>query len=219
MWLNENEGFINGVAVFCSIMLSLIAIGITVITSKEQNKIALFNEKYEIYKRLESYMSGFNGIPKAVGDFQFPNVKLPKENAWFPEIDEITRRAELLFSKKLGNRLSMLREMYRKIRRLDDSLSSYLSRLSEHPLFNEKTKEQFMYYLQEGFESPVDTESFRKICDNLLISVDEMVDQDKYKTFHYNFYDLYTKQLQIVREIEKEKPLIIELIRNEIRPI
>lgn len=219
LWLNENEGLINGIAVFSSLMLSLIAIGITVITSKEQNKIALFNEKYDIYKDLESYISGFKGLPKAVSNFQYPGIKLSKENAWAPEINEITGRAELLFSKKLGNRISELRDRYTKIRKLDDSLDSYLARLPVHPLFIEKTKERFMYYLQEGFESQKDNESFRKICVELSISVDEQVDQDKYETFHYNFYDLYTAQLQITREVQKEKTLILELMRNEIRPI
>jgi len=59
LWLIENEGFISIIAV----LISLIAIGISIYIANRQNKIGLFEKRYEVYKKyieLKTVREGLN---------------------------------------------------------------------------------------------------------------------------------------------------------------
>lgn len=50
-WLNLNEGITNILLSIISLIIAFIAIIISVLTAKRQNKIALFEKRYEVYNR------------------------------------------------------------------------------------------------------------------------------------------------------------------------
>ena len=57
MFLNSNEGVVDSVLSFVSLIIAISAIIISVITRKEQTKIDLFEKRYEIYVRFSELIN------------------------------------------------------------------------------------------------------------------------------------------------------------------
>lgn len=61
-WFNENQGFLTVVLSIVAIIASIIAIIISIRTAQKQNKIDLFDERWEAYKKLRSHLYPFMDI-------------------------------------------------------------------------------------------------------------------------------------------------------------
>jgi hypothetical protein len=118
-WLNANQGFASAILTAIAVVISFWALFSSIRATKRQNKIALFDKKYEIYEKiniliacLEDYANGKNEInvlvtqlvyfkegyrnPKEVGDSE--SVKIVHEYyLYYPKIDK-------LYSRKVGNK-------------------------------------------------------------------------------------------------------------------
>lgn len=56
-WCNGNQGFLSAILTIISIFLSVIAICISISTTKRQNKIALFEKRQRVYDDLDNYVN------------------------------------------------------------------------------------------------------------------------------------------------------------------
>lgn len=199
-----------------SIIISAVAIWISTKVSKKQNKIALFDQKFETYKALKDYFDSSKGWPKAVSKFLTPSVKFKTDNTWAPEINEILGKVSLLFSSNLNDKLIDLQNKYAEVRYLDSCISSYfalLERLDDY----QDIRPQFIEYLQD--DSPTDDEekNFIEFCNRRTISTTDVNADGDSVPVSYNFYDLYKKQSDLYREISEAQKAIHKSILDEIK--
>lgn len=217
-WANNNQGLMSAILSIMGVIVSVIAICISINVSRKQNRIALFDKKFEIYKALEEYFNSSKGWPKAVNKFLIPSSSLPSDNAWAPEINEIVGKATLLFSERLNGKLQEIKNKYAEIRHLDGRISLYFSLLQELPDYQD-IKPLFIEYLKSDCPSGDEEKKFEELCNRLTISTNEPIGDGKYELVNYKFYDLYRKQSDLVMEIAKAKNNILEIIISEIKPI
>ncbi|MBN2284903.1 MAG: hypothetical protein JXI43_00540 [Tissierellales bacterium] len=217
-WFNNNQGFMSAILSIVGVIISVVAIWISINVSKKQNRIALFDRKYDVYKELQDYFNGPLGWPKAISKFLMPDTNLKSDNALAPEINEIIGKASLLFSKDLNDKLHEIKNKYAEIRQIDSSISTYFSLLEEMPDFHE-IKSQYVEYLQD--DSPTDEaeKQFKDLCNITAISANEQIGYNEYEVVKYNFYDLNQKQSDIYQEITKLQKSVLGAIFVEIKPL
>lgn len=217
-WLNSNQGFMSAILSIIGVIISFIAICISISSSRQQNRIALFDKRFETYKELGGYFESSKGFPKAVLKFINDGDNCMKsDNSWSPEIDSIVDKATLLFTKQLTENLNKIKHHYAEIRRIDSSIDSYFSLMNQDPEFH-KIKPKFIEYLQDEMQETIDETSFKTFCDNNSIVANEPTGYGEYETVAYNFYDLNKRQSEVCQEITLLQKKILEAMRSEIRP-
>lgn len=217
-WFNNNQGFMSAILSIVGVIISVVAIWISINVSKKQNRIALFDRKFDVYKELQDYFNAPLGWPKAISKFLMPESNLKSDNAWAPEINEIIGKASLLFSKGLNDILLEMKNKYAEVRQLDSSISSYFSLLKEMPNFHE-VKSQYVEYLQDDSPTDEEEQQFEGLCKRTAISANEQIGYNEYEVVEYNFYDLSKKQSSIYQEITKLHERVLDAMAGEIKPL
>ncbi len=216
--LNNNQGFISGILSIVGLFISGVAIWISISVSKKQNRIALFDKKFEVYKELQDYFNGPKGWPKAVLKFLGSGNSMQSDNVWAPEINEIVGKASLLFSKRLNDNLIEMKNKYAEVRQLDSSISSYFSLLEETPDFHE-VKSQYVEYLQDDSPTEAEEKQFEDLCSRTAISANEQIGYNEYEVVNYNFFHLNKKQSDLYQEITKLQKSVLDTMVSEIKPL
>lgn len=216
--LNNNQGFISAILSMVGLFISGVAIWISISVSKKQNRIALFDKKFEVYKELQDYFNGPKGWPKAVSKFLIPESNFKSDNSWAPEINEIVGKASLLFSKGLCDKLIAMKNKYTEVRQLDSSISSYFSLLEERPDFQE-IRAKYVEYLQDDLPTDDEEMQFEDLCKRTAVSANEQIGYNEYEVVEYNFFDLYKRQSDLYQEITKLQESALEAMAGEIKPL
>lgn len=188
-WFNDNEGFRSAILSTIGVLISGIAIWISSRVSIKQNRIELFDKKFEVFKSLEDYFNNSKGWPKSVSLFLTPGVRFQSDNVWAPEINEIVGKASLLFSDALCQKLVAIKNKYSEIRHLDSSISSYFTLLKDHPKYSEISP-KFIDYLSNNSPTAEQEEEFMEICSKSKITAEEPVGDNEFEFVTYNFCDL-----------------------------
>ena len=217
-WVNSNQGFMSAILSIVGVIVSSLAICISINVSKKQNRIALFDRKFDVYKKLQDYFNGTLGWPKAISKFLAPGSNFKADNAWEPEINEIIGKASLLFSKDLNDILFEMRNKYAEVRLLDSSINSYFSLLEEVPDFH-KIKSQYVEYLQDASPTDEEEKQFEDLCKRTAISAKEQIGYNEYEDVKYNFYDLNKEQSGLYQEILKLQERVLDAMTGEIKPL
>jgi len=198
--------------------ISIVAIWISLNVARKQNIIALFQNRVNVLKALEEYFTSPKGYPNAIANFLQPSVKIPTENIWDPEIDELVGKATLLFSKNICDNLLQIKNDYKKVRSLDGKLKAFLSIVKEIPN-NEEIELKFRDYFENPNPNIDEENQFREFCNKHCLPIDETTDTGELTTEYYNFYDLNKNQSDIFNSICKIQSDILNAMRAEIKPI
>ena len=215
-WFNNNQGFMSAILSIVGVIISVVAIWISINVSKKQNRIALFDRKFDVYKELQVYFNGPLVWPKAISVFLMPESNLKSDNAWAPEINEIIGKASLLFSKGLNDILLEMKNKYAEIRQLDSSISSYFSLLEGLPNFQE-IRAKYAEYLQDDAPTDDEEKQFEDLCNKTVISTNEQIGYGEFVADVYNYYDLNKRQSNIYQEITKMQKSILDAMVGEIK--
>lgn len=68
-YCNANQGFMSALLALFSVLVSIIAICISISVTRKQNRIALFEKKYEAYNMISGFLSSmqiYDGTPESV---------------------------------------------------------------------------------------------------------------------------------------------------------
>lgn len=217
-WFNCNQGFMSAILSFISLFVSVIAIWISIKSTNKQNRIELFDKKYDIYKSLENYFESLKGNPKAILHFLHPGMKFENDNPWRPEINEIAGKASLLFSDSLSQNLKDMEMKYSRMRQLDNSISSYFSYLEEEPISSEVIP-LYKEYFSNNSPTDEDEKKFKQTCEKSIIKREEQTDYNNFEYVTYNLYDLYNEQSNIHTDICNFQKKILKGILEEIKPL
>lgn len=215
---NNIKDFAEITVSILGLIFSIFALVVSTRVSKRQDRISMFEKKYDVYKTLKSYFESTKGWPKTISRFLYPNINLQTDNVWSPEINEIVESGTLLFSKAVAEKLKIIKKMYADIRHLDINLDSYFTSLSDQPNYS-IIKSKLVEYLQDYTTTEQQEKEFAEFCRNTRITVNEPVDQDQYELVTYDFYELHKKQSKLELEISKMQKSILEAILSEIKPL
>lgn len=213
-WFNSNQ--VCGVLSITSVIISVAAICVSINVLRKQNKIVLFNQKFVVYKSLEEHFNSPMIFQKAVSTFLYPNVGLKSNDPMYKGMNGIIKKAKLLFSKNLNEKLSLLGAKYAEIRSLDNRISLYFKLLKEESNYQE-IRPSFEKYLIK--RSPENDKSFEEFCNNNKINTTGTVKENKHEPVVYNFYNLYTKQTVLCQEIIVLQESILKAMLAEIKPL
>lgn len=111
---------------YVSILISLLAVGIAVYipvrVANEQNKIALFDKRVEVYMQLNNYFDSPQRWPRAIMQ-QLGGLRgIPKEKVFDETTKQLFTLASFLFSSQVGEQLTVIKKNYSEIRFLDSCL-------------------------------------------------------------------------------------------------
>jgi len=216
-FFNDNQGLMSAILSAIGLIFSGVAILISIAVARRQNKISLFEKKFETLKALEEYFTSLKGSPTAVSKFIYPRFKYESENVWDPEINKLIERATLLFSKRLSGDLLQIKDKYSQIRRLDGKISRFFSLLQEIPDY-EEIELKFREYLENQSPSDDVENQFKELCRKFIFPEPDPFENDLNISIKYNFYELYNSQSEIFNSIIVLQNHILEAMKYEIKP-
>lgn len=132
------KGFYELILSISTIIISIIAIVITIVTAKKQNKIALFDKRLECFNNLNKYFEG-RGIFKSAEarlfgmQGQFKNGYDGKKTHLFSEV-------KLLFNDVIWKYVVEIDNLYNRIHQEDDKIVEYFEGLKKRPICNRSKK-------------------------------------------------------------------------------
>lgn len=199
-----------------TIGISVVAIYISISTSKKQNKVELFEKKLDCYNDLRLYFDGKRIFLSAEIKLMGGNTKF--NNGFKGNVEHLFGQIRLLFNKKIWNLISEIDELYKQILRADYMVSYYFSQLqqtSNGMSVIDRIKEYIEMEAQDWL-IPISTEEkvkFEKLCADSTIVFMDLIDGST----RLNYYDLKLVQNEAYQEIAGKEKLLFDLMENEIK--
>lgn len=220
-WFNNNQGSMSAILSLIGLSLSFVAICISINVSRKQNKIALFQNKFEIYKVLRNWHISISIYPIAFNNFLglYSGSLLNKELHQI--IDEILETAGYLFSKPVLNKLQKVKYNFEELEGLDSSIEAYLSDFKTK--YGQEMFAAFREELSNYFTVPNPSEyenEFKEYCGKKVVSCyvyDEVLRDNRREVL--NFYDLYKARNAVFKEISDVHKDVLNLMKDEIKPL
>lgn len=199
-----------------TIGISVVAICISISTSKKQNKVDLFEKKLDCYNDLRLYFDGKRIFVSAEVKLMGGNTKF--NNGFKGNVEHLFGQIRLLFNKKIWSLTREIDELYKLILRADYMVNDYFWRLQETPngmSILDKIKEYIEMQAQDEL-IPITTkekEEFEKLCaDNTIVFMDPVDGRTR-----LNYYDLNSIQNEAYQEITGKEKLLFDLMENDIK--
>lgn len=196
-----------------TILISIVSIFISLKMGRSQNRIALFDKKFETFNELNEYFKGEKSrslraeVNLMGGEIIYKDSNSLNKDVLFSKI-------RLLFSSNIWDKTQEVDKYYMDIISINNSIGEYFYILQEE-LENHDFLEEIKKYIDRDWRdweitiSDEDERKFKELCYNNQIYPKDSIDGDKC----LNYYDLKedeNEKYKTVIELEKNLLLTIE---------
>lgn len=194
-----------------SLIISIVAISVSITIAKKQNKIALFDKRIDSYVKLQEYFDSPERWPKVIANkCHGQDVKNINSYVQAKEADKLFLTAELLFPEKISIKLNQIHENYKEITWRDSLIEMNLANIEHNEVVSKRILELFENNAIT-FITEAEREELKKICKEYEFIHYEQISAAKWEEYRCNMYELSKEQDELC---EKNKRLEKEVLQE-----